>query len=77
MNLCYNELKYEEYTNLRKCFPGNQPQHLNASECVDKKLSQNTFLKSLLFGMYEEVGDSRWCRLSLAYIQLNMSLSKP
>ena len=77
MNLCYNELKYEEYTNLRKKIPGNQPQHLYASEHVNKKLSQNTFIKALLFGMYKEVGDSGWCRLDLTYIQLNMSLIKP
>ena len=77
MFLCYNELNYDKYTNIRQCFPGNLPQHLNVSEHVDMKLSQKTFLGACPFRMYEGVGGFGWCRLGSTDVKLILSLGKP
>ena len=50
--------KYEQDTNPRQSFPVNPLLYLNVSRCDGRKHVQNTFPKSKLFRMYEEVGVS-------------------
>ena len=60
-----------------KIFPMNQPMSLNVLGCDGRKHVQKTFPKSELFRMYEGVGGSGCCRISLNDVKLTLNLSKP